>query len=264
MAIDSFNKNRSNENRLSLNLAMQRYKYLENKLIRQVNIIYLLKLYSNYLHNYQCLYFHECLTVNLQTSVYSPITGFWRHPQYVMPFKYEMINLGLPKSLKHYNVYKQYQMAIDSFNKNTPITGFWRHPQYVMPFKYVTPMITTITLIYNLSIILEVNFNSYRCVTWKSVKWFNIKWFDINNYLIIFHLLIIWVTIICRKDFLKILMHRTVLSGVFYNFVNHLGCVYVTVNSVPRALKISTCSCRTSNTSQSYLRWRHIYSTHII
>ena len=35
MAIDSFNKNRSNENRLSLNLARQRYKYLENKLKRQ-------------------------------------------------------------------------------------------------------------------------------------------------------------------------------------------------------------------------------------
>ena len=35
MAIDSFNKNRSNENRLSLNLAKQRYKYLENKLNRQ-------------------------------------------------------------------------------------------------------------------------------------------------------------------------------------------------------------------------------------
>jgi hypothetical protein len=31
------NKNRSNENRLSLNLAKQRYKYLENKLIRQYN-----------------------------------------------------------------------------------------------------------------------------------------------------------------------------------------------------------------------------------
>ena len=35
MAIDSFNKNRSNENRLSLNLAKQRYKYLEYKLKRQ-------------------------------------------------------------------------------------------------------------------------------------------------------------------------------------------------------------------------------------
>ena len=35
MAIDSFNKYRSNENRLSLNLAKQRYKYLENKLKRQ-------------------------------------------------------------------------------------------------------------------------------------------------------------------------------------------------------------------------------------
>jgi hypothetical protein len=35
MAIDSFNKNRSNENRRSLNLAKQRYKYLENKLKRQ-------------------------------------------------------------------------------------------------------------------------------------------------------------------------------------------------------------------------------------
>jgi hypothetical protein len=35
MAIDSFNKYRSNENRLGLNLAKQRYKYLENKLKRQ-------------------------------------------------------------------------------------------------------------------------------------------------------------------------------------------------------------------------------------
>ena len=35
MAIDNFNKHRSNENRLSLNLAKQRYKYLENKLKRQ-------------------------------------------------------------------------------------------------------------------------------------------------------------------------------------------------------------------------------------
>ena len=35
MAVDSFNKYRSNENRLGLNLAKQRYKYLENKLKRQ-------------------------------------------------------------------------------------------------------------------------------------------------------------------------------------------------------------------------------------
>lgn len=35
MALDRLNKYRSNENRLSLNLAKQRYKYLENKLKRQ-------------------------------------------------------------------------------------------------------------------------------------------------------------------------------------------------------------------------------------
>ena len=33
-------------------------------------------------------------------------------------------------------------------------------------------------------------------------------------------------------------MHRTVLSGVFYNFVNHLGCVYVTVDLEQTARKL--------------------------